>query len=131
MESLRKQLFEKGEPVREKVLDYCYENEYPAGALVQLTTMTNASSGFDSMDRLKLVILALDELEDVCLMSEVLGANTKVNQYINRDVTSLRKVLLEDVPKLYRVVSTAKKYKNFNHSIKISYETKLKEKTNA
>jgi hypothetical protein len=131
MESLRKQLFENDEPVREKVLDYCYGHEYPTGALVKLTEMTNASSGFDSMDKLKIVILALDIIEDVHLMGEVTGANAKINSYYNTNLTSLRQRLLDEVPRLYRVVSVSKKYENFNHSIKISYETKLKEKTNA
>lgn len=128
MESLRKQLFEKGEPVREKVLDYCYEQDYPTGALVRLTEMTNAQSGFDSMDKLKLVILALDEIEDVHLMGEITGANAKVNSYYNTDLNSLRQQLIDQIPKLYRVVSAAKKYKNFNRIIKISYEAKVKEK---
>lgn len=131
MTSLRKQLFEKGEPVREKVLDYCYERDYPAGALVQLTEKTNASSGFDSMDKLKLVILALDEIEDVHLMGEITGANAKVNSYYTTNLNNLRQHLIDEVPKLYKVVSTAKKYKNFNHIIKISYETKLKGNNNA
>ena len=29
METLRRRLFDKGEPVREKVLDYCYEQVVP------------------------------------------------------------------------------------------------------
>lgn len=128
MESLRKQLFEKGEPVREKILDYCYEQDYPTEALVRLTEMTNAQSTFDSMDKLKLVILALDEIEDVHLMGEITGANAKVNSYYNTDLNSLRQQLIDQIPKLYGVVSAAKKYKNFNHIIKISYEAKVKEK---
>lgn len=130
MESLRKKLFEKGEPVREKVLDYCYEQDYPTGALVRLTEMTNAQSGFDSMDKLKLVILALDEIEDVHLMGEITGTNAKSNSVYTTNLNRLRLILLDQIPKLYGVVSTAKKYKNFNHIIKISYEAKVKEKTN-
>lgn len=129
METLRKNLFEKSEPVREKVLDYCYEQKVPTNTLTKLCQMTNAKSGFDSMDKLKLAILALEELEDMLLMDKVTGAITP-NQY-NRTLLHTSLLLLELVPKLHRVVSSAKKYTNYNHLITVTYESKLKEKDNA
>lgn len=129
MTTLRKQLFEKGEPVREKVLEYCYEQKVPTNALTSLCQLTNAESGFDSMDKLKLTILALEELEDMLLMDKVTGAITP-NQY-NFTLRNRTNLLLELVAKLHSVVSNAKKYENYNHLITVTYESKLKEKDNA
>lgn len=129
METLRKKLFEKGEPVREKVLDYCYEQNVPTNALTSLCQLTNAESGFDSMDKLKLAILALEELEDMLLMDKVTGAIT-YNQY-NSSLLHRTNLLLELVPKLHSIVSSAKKYEKYNHLITVTYESKLKEKDNA
>lgn len=129
MASLKKQLFEKGEPVREKVLDYCYDQPVPSSFLVKLPSKTNAESGFDSMDKLKLAILAMEELEDMLMLDKVTGA-IQPNMY-NPSLAHYTSSLLDTLSDLYRVVVRAKKYKKFNHAIKVIYESKLKEKDNA